>query len=105
MYNATKLLNLFAKPFKLFFTDAVVFRVSRFDVGFPELLEPRAILTIVARPDERQAIIDPLSLRTQEAQIVHVGRVESADEKDAVVEGLCPLMQRKAAFFQSPSDI
>ena len=45
-----------------------------------------------------QSDYDPLSLRTQEAQIVHVGRVESADEKDAVVEGLCPLMQKKGSF-------
>ena len=63
VHDATKLLNLLAKPFELFLGDAVVFRVARFDVSFPELLEPRAIPLQLARPHVGQAGIDALGLR------------------------------------------
>ena len=65
MHDATQFFDLLTKPLELFLGDAVVFRVARFDVGFPELLEPCAIFTIVARPDVGQAWINTLGLRAQ----------------------------------------
>ena len=84
--HPAKFLNLFAEPFKLFLGDAIVLRIARFDVGFFELLEARAVLPRVARPDIGKPRIDPLSLGAQEAEIMHVRGVESAYEQDGIVE-------------------
>ena len=99
MHHAAKLFDALPKPFELFVRDAVVLRVARLHIGVLELLEPRAILLKLARPDIGQTRIDPLGLSAQERNIVVVRCVERADEKDAMVEPLGCLMQLKCGFF------
>ena len=88
MHHAAQLLDLLAKPFELFLGDPVVLGIARLDVGFLELLEARAVAARVARPDVGEPCIDPLGLRSQEAEIVHVWGVEGADEEGCMIKPL-----------------
>jgi len=65
MHDTAQLFDLFAKPFELFLGDAIVLRIARFDVGFFELLEARAVLPRVARPDIGKPCTTPIPTRIQ----------------------------------------
>lgn len=67
MHHSSELLNLLAEPFKPLFGDAIMLRVTDFDVGLFELLEPRSIPAGVVGPDISQAWINPLRLSAKSA--------------------------------------
>ncbi|MBW4332386.1 hypothetical protein KY084_16175 [Stakelama sp. CBK3Z-3] len=91
--DATELLNLLTEPFELAPGDAVMLRVARLDAGFLELIEQRPVAANIARPDIGEAAIDALGLRTREAEIMHMGRIESADQQHAVIQAFAGLVQ------------
>jgi hypothetical protein len=75
MHDATQFLDPLAEPSEFLFADPVVLGIARLDIGFLELLEHRALLSIVAGPDIGQAPVEPFGLGAQEAEIVNVRRL------------------------------
>ena len=92
MHHSAKLFDLLTEPLELFLGNSVMLRVARFHVCFLELLEPRAILTVVARPDLSETMINPLGLSAQETQVVDMGSVESADQQYTMIQAFRSLM-------------
>ena len=93
MNDAAQFLDLLAEPLQLFLGDTVMLRIAYFHIGLFELFEARAVALRFARPDIGQARVDALSLGAQETEVVHVRRVEGADEQDGMVETLASLVQ------------
>lgn len=73
------------KPDEVRFGDAKMLRVAGLHISLFQFLEPRSICFQLARPSIDQAHVEPLCLRPQEAEIVNMGRVEAADQQDAMI--------------------
>ncbi|MNW13841.1 hypothetical protein D3C71_2118910 [compost metagenome] len=66
--------------------------IAGLHIGFLELFEPRPVDMPFAWPDVSQPPVDPFGLGAQEGEIMHVGRVEGADQQDAMIEAFGRLM-------------
>ena len=83
--DACELFDALTKPSKFLSGYAIMLEIAGLHVGIFELLEHRAFLARVHRPDIRQPSIQPLRLGPQKREIVHVGRVECADQQNTVI--------------------
>src|SRR3546814_14357379 len=83
------------EPLELLHRDTIVLRIARLHIGVLQLLEPRPVSTRLARPSIDKATINTLGLLAEENQIMDMRRVESLDQKYAMVKHLSGLMQVK----------
>src|SRR3546814_16908790 len=68
-------------------------RVARLHVSFLQLLEECPLAACIRRPSIDQSSVEPLGLSAQEADIMHMRRIEGADQQNTVVETLDCLME------------
>lgn len=93
LHSAAEFLDAFPQPGQLLVTDPVVLGIARLHIGFLKLFEASTIGACVARPSVDEARINSLGLRPEEAEIVNVRCVESADQQHAVVQKFRSLME------------
>src|SRR3546814_2589126 len=80
-------------------------RVARLHVSFLQLLEECPLAACIRRPSIDQSSVEPLGLSAQEADIMHMRRIEGADQQNTVVRSeehtseLQSLMRNSYAVF------
>src|SRR3546814_15719323 len=82
MHDASQLLDLPSKPDQLLVANAIMLRVARLHVSFLQLLEECPLAACIRRPSIHQSSVYPLALMAQEAEIMHLGRIEGAESTE-----------------------
>lgn len=75
MHDTAKLLDAFAQPGELFLADPIMLRIARLGISLLQLLEHCAFAMGGVWPYTIESAIQPLCQRTQESNVVVVGRV------------------------------
>lgn len=83
--DASEFLDAFTEPRQFLFANLVMFRVTRFGVGFLQFLEHGALAAIILWPDTVKATVKLFGKRTQEGDVVVVGDVKGQREQQASV--------------------
>ena len=85
--------DAFTQPGEVLGTDVIMLRVARLNIGILEQAEAPAIRFRFARPDMKKTPVELVREVAQMLEIMAVGRVEGAGQKNGMIKSLRCLME------------